>query len=78
MQPNTLRCEASGFLPVNFSSDAMNCRCGCSIHDVNCSCYRFCPKVIWQILLIQHGTCYFCNVPVFPFSNSILLWGITT
>jgi len=52
--------------------------CGCLIHDILCSYYCFSPKVIWQILLIQHGTCYFFNVPVFPFSNSILLRGIIT
>jgi hypothetical protein len=57
---------------------AMNCCCGCSIHDIDYNCYRFNPKVIWQILLIQHCTCYFYNVHVFPFSNFILLWGITT
>jgi hypothetical protein len=57
---------------------AMNYCYGCSIHDINCNCYHFSLKVIWQILLIQHGMCYFCNVPIFPFNNSILLWGITT
>ncbi len=61
-----------------FGCHAINCCCGCSIHDIDYSCYHFTPKVISQILLIQHGTCYFCNVHVFPFSNSILLWGITT
>jgi hypothetical protein len=45
-----------------FRCHAMNCRCGCSIHDINCNCYCFCPKLIWKILFIQHGTCYFCNV----------------
>ncbi len=49
MQPNTLRCETSGFLPVNFffRCHAMNCRCGCLIHDIDCSYYHFNPKVIW-------------------------------
>ncbi len=53
----------------------MNYCCTCLIHDINCSCYCSSPKVIWQILFIQHGMCYFCNVLVFPFIN---LWGITT
>ncbi len=55
MQPNTLKWETFSF----FRCHAMNCHCGCSIHDVDYSCYRFSPKVIWQILFIQHGTCYF-------------------
>ncbi len=77
MQPNTLRCETSGFLTYEFffGCHAMNC-CGYSIHDIDCNCYRFSLKVIWQILFIQHSTCYFWNMHVFPFSNSILLWGI--
>jgi hypothetical protein len=57
---------------------AMNCYYGCLIHDIDYNYYHFSPKVIWQIFLIQHGTCYFCNVHVLPFNNSILLWGITT
>jgi hypothetical protein len=79
MQPNTLRCETFGFLLVNFffGCHATNCRCGCLIHDIDYNCYLFSLEVIWQILLIQHGMCYFCNVHVFPFSNSILMWGIT-
>jgi hypothetical protein len=56
----------------------LNYQCGCSIHDINYSYYCFSPKVIWKILLIQHGTWYFYNVHVFPFNNSILLWGIIT
>jgi hypothetical protein len=53
----------------------MNGRCGCLIHDINYSCYRFNSKVIWQILLIQHGTCIY-NVLVLPFNNSVAtpLW----
>jgi hypothetical protein len=61
-----------------FRCHAMNCCCGCSIHDIDCNYYHFSPKVIWQILLIQHGMCYLCNVLVFPFINSIMLWGVTT
>jgi hypothetical protein len=55
----------------------MNCHCGCSVHDIDCNCYRFSPKVIWKILFIQHGTCYFFNVPNLLFSKSIVatpLW----
>jgi hypothetical protein len=65
MQPNTLRCETCLTCEFFFRCHAMNCCCGCLIHDIHCSCYCFSPKVIWQILLIQHGTCYFYNVPVF-------------
>ncbi len=80
MQPNILRCETSSFLLVNFffKCHAMNYHCGCLIHDIDYSYYRFSPKIIWKILLIQHGTCYFYNVPILPFSNFILLWGIIT
>ncbi len=48
MEPNILRCDTFGFLPMNFSLgvQAMNYRCGCLIHDINYSCYYFRPKVI--------------------------------
>ncbi len=61
-----------------FKCYAMNYCCGCSTHDIDYGCYCFSPKVIWQILLIQHGMCYFYDVPIFPFKNSIMLWGVTT
>jgi hypothetical protein len=56
----------------------MSCCCGCSIHDIDYNHYCFNLKVFWQILLIQHGTRYLCNVPIFLFNSSTLLWGIIT